>query len=113
MKISTNKFVILFLIAAFLFQFASNSLLGEEIRLFPGNGDWFPGSDSAIVWKKILATIIYPIKFILIGPQAAIFNEPDFAPPILMVACTLYWSAIASLISFLINKIKAPRGSNS
>ena len=52
MKISRTKFVILFLLSGFAFQFISNSLVGSEVRLFPGNGESFLGTGSPIAWKS-------------------------------------------------------------
>jgi hypothetical protein len=100
MKISRTKFVIIFLVSAFAFQFISNLLLG------PVNGEWFPGTDSPIAWKRTVATIIYPVKIVLVGPLAPIFNDPDPAPPIRALACALYWTVIALVLYYLISKIK-------
>ena len=99
MKISRTRFVILFLVWGFAFQIITNLLLA------PVNGDWFPGTDSAIAWKHTLAAIIYPVKIVLIGPLAPIFNDPDPAPPIRMLACALYWTVIALVLHFLLSKI--------
>ena len=70
----------------------------------PVNGEWFPGTDSPIVWKRSLAAVIYPIKIVLVGPLASIFNDPDPAPPIRMLACALYWTVIALVLYFLLDK---------
>ena len=105
MKISRTRFVAVFLISAFVFQFISNSLLGPEVRLFPVNGEWFPGTGSSITWKNTLATIIYPIKIILVGPLSPLFTDPDPAPPILVIAFALYWTVIALVLHFILSKI--------
>lgn len=105
MKISRIKFVIVFLVSAFAFQFVSNSLLGPEIRLFPGDGEWFPGAGSAVGWKNALATILYPVKFVLIGPLSFLAQDPDPAPPVLVLAFAFYWTAIALVLHFLLSKI--------
>lgn len=105
MKISRARFVTIFLFLAFAFQFVSNSLLGDEIRLFPGDGEWFPGAESPIGWKNTLATILYPVKFILIGPLSFLAQDPDPAPPVLVVAFATYWTAIALVIHYLFSKI--------
>jgi hypothetical protein len=99
MKISRTKFVIIFLVSAFAFQFTSNLLLG------PVNGEWFPGTGSPIAWKRSLAAILYPIKIVLVGPLSPIFNDPDPAPPIRALACALYWTAIALVLHYLLSKI--------
>jgi hypothetical protein len=105
MKISGKKFVIIFLILAFAFQFISNSLLGPEVRLFPADGEWFPGSGSTIGWKNTISKILYPVKIILVGPLSPLFKEPDPAPPILALAFALYWAAIAFVLYYFLDKI--------
>jgi hypothetical protein len=105
MKISRARFVTIFLFLAFAFQFISNSLLGDEIRLFPGDGEWFPGAESPIVWKNTLTTILYPVKFVLIGPLSFLAQDPDPAPPVLVVAFAIYWTAIALVLHYLFSKI--------
>ena len=105
MKISGTKFVIVFLISAFTFQFISNSLLVPEVRLFPVNGDWFPGTESPIAWKSTVSTILYPIKIVLVGPLSPLFKGPDSAPPVLVFAFALYWTAIALVLYYLLSKI--------
>ena len=105
MKISRIKFVIFFLVSAFAFQFTSNSLLGPEVRLFPTNGQWFPGTGSPIAWKSTLAAILYPIKIILIGPLSPLFIDPDPAPPVLVIAFALYWTVMAMVLYYLLAMI--------
>lgn len=102
MKISRSKFVIAFLVSAFAFQFISNSVLGPEVGLFPGDGEWFPGAESPLSWKNTLATILYPVKFVLIGPLSFLAQDPDPAPPILVIAFASYWTAIALVLHFLL-----------
>ena len=107
MKITRTKFVLLFLLAAFAFQFISNSVLGPGVGLFPKNGAYFPGLDSGINWKIWTAKIVYPFKYILIGPFASILNDPDPAPPILVIVFGLYWTALAFALYYLIGKLKS------
>ena len=106
MKISGTRFVIIFLASAFAFQFISNSVLGPEVRLFPLNGEWFPGTGSPIGWKSTLATILYPVKFVLIGPLSFLAQDPDPAPPVLVLAFALYWAAMALVLYYLLSKIR-------
>ena len=105
MMIPRTKFVITFLVSAFAFQFISNSVFGTEVRLFPGNGEWFPGAGSPIGWKNTLATILYPIKVVLVGPLSSFLNDPDPPPPVLVIAFALYWTAMALVLHYLLNKI--------
>ncbi|HNR08609.1 MAG TPA: hypothetical protein PKM27_14915 [Saprospiraceae bacterium] len=103
MKISRKKFVLGFLILAFAFQFITNSVLGPEVRLFPANGEWFPGTESPMNWKNKLATILYPVKYILIKPLSFLGKDPDAPPPVLIFAFAMYWSAIALFLHFLLS----------
>ncbi|HWB26548.1 MAG TPA: hypothetical protein VG738_13775 [Chitinophagaceae bacterium] len=105
MKISTTKFVIIFLVSAFAFQFISNALLGPEVRLFPANGDFFPGTGSPIAWKSTLAAILFPLKFVLIKPLSFLGQDPDPVPPVLFIGFGLYWTVIALVVHFLLSKI--------
>jgi hypothetical protein len=108
MKISSTRFVTIFLVSAFAFQFISNSLLGDEIRLFPRNGEWYPGVGSPIAWKNIVGSIIYPVKYILVEPLSFLALDPDPAPPVLLIAFAIYWAAIALVLYYLyylLNKI--------
>jgi hypothetical protein len=108
MKISSTRFVTIFLVLAFVFQFASNSLLGDEIRLFPLHGEWYTGVGSPIAWKNTVGSIIYPVKYILVEPLSFLTQDPDGAPPVLLIAFAIYWGAIALVLYYLyylLNKI--------
>lgn len=99
MKISLKQFVIVFLISAFAFQLIFNWILQ------PVNGDWFPGTGSPIAWKRNLAAMIYPVKLVLVGPLSHIFNDPDPAPPVRLLACAFYWTVMALVLYFILHKI--------
>lgn len=105
MKISRTKFVSIFLVSAFAFQFISNSVLGPEVRLFPANGEWFPGAGSSTGWKSSLAAIVYPVKFVLITPLSFLAKDPDPPPPVLVFAFAFYWTLMALVLYYLLNKI--------
>jgi len=105
MKNPYARFIIIFLVSAFAFQFITNSILGPEVRGVPVNGQWFPGTDSPIAWKRTIASIIYPVKVVLVGPLAPVFNDPDPVPPVLAFFCAVYWTAIASVLYFLFSKL--------
>lgn len=111
MKISRKKFTLIFLVTAFAFQFATNSILGKKIGLFPGDGEWFPGGDSSIGWKNFLATVVYPVKYVLIQPLSFLAQEPDPAPPILVIAFAIYWTVIAWIIYYILKAIKPAKAS--
>ncbi len=99
MKISAKRFVIIFVVSAFAFSIITNLLLQ------PVNGDWFAGTNSPIAWKRTLAAVIYPVKLVLVGPLAPILNDPDPAPPVRAFFCALYWTVIALVLYFLLNKL--------
>jgi hypothetical protein len=101
MKISRKKFVLTFLFLSLAFQFISNSILGNEVGLFPNDGQWFSGHNSSINWKKNLSGILYPIKFVLIKPLAVLVGDEDSPPPILLFAFTIYWTLIALILHYL------------
>lgn len=105
MHISRTRFVAIFLASAFLFQFVSNSVLGSEISLFPSNGDWYPGKESSIDWKSSLASIVYPVKYVLIEPLSFLAKDPDPAPPVLLLAFALYWAVIALVLHYVLSMI--------
>ena len=105
MKISRTKFVIAFLIFAFIFQMITNSVLGPEIRLFPADGEWYPGTTSSIGWKNSLASIIHPLKWVFIQPLSFLGQDPDPAPPVLVFAFAIYWTLLALSIYFLFSKL--------
>lgn len=109
MNISRKRFIGIFIISALAFQFISNSLLGPEVSLFPKNGEWFQGTESPIVWKRTAATLIYPIKFVLIRPLSFLAQDPDPVPPILLIAFSVYWATIALVLHFLLSLIKRRR----
>jgi hypothetical protein len=73
--------------------------------LKPVNGEWFPGTNSPIAWKRTLAAILYPVKLVLVGPLSTIFNDPDPAPPIRALACALYWTVIALVLHLLFSLV--------
>lgn len=107
MKISRIKFIALILVSALALQFLSHSLLGPELRLFPIDGEWFPGAESSIPWKSTAATILYPLKIVLIGPLSYLFKnpEPDTPPPIFLAVFVFYWTVMAVVFHYLLSKI--------
>lgn len=113
MKISKARFVFLFLLAGFAIQFISNSLLGPEVALFPGDGEWFPGTGSSVAWKNTTATILYPLRMVLIGPISPLFTDPDPPPPIMLLAFGIYWTAIALVLYYVFSRIFKRRKSAS
>lgn len=80
-------------------------MLGPKVGLFPANGDYFPGAESPIAWKSTLATILYPVKIILVGPPSSVLNDPDPVPPILLAGFVLYWTVLALVLYFLFGTI--------
>lgn len=110
MEISRTKFVILFLLFAFAFQFITNSLYLSETRLFPGHGELFLGTG-----KSVIATILLPVRVVLIGPLLPYINflrqEPDTPPPFFLIGFAFYWTFLALVIYYLLDKIKRSKKS--
>ena len=114
MNISRTKFVLLFLICAFAFQFITNALLGAEVRGFPAHGESFLGLGSPVAWKRAVSIIILPIKIVLIGPLLPLIDylrqAPDYdpPPPFIAILFAIYWFILALMIHNLLSKPKRP-----
>jgi hypothetical protein len=106
MNISRPKFVALFLISAFGFQFISNSLLGSEIRLFPARDEPFLGTGSPVAWKNAVSMLLLPVKVVLIGPLLPLTELADLPPPFLVAGFALYWTILALLVYYFLGKSK-------
>lgn len=104
MKTSRKKFVIIFVISVFAFMFISNAIFGTEARVFPWHEKSFRGTDSPIAWKSAGYHILYPIKFVLIGPFDNVFHD-DPPPPLVAAVFALYWSILALVIHYLLGKV--------
>lgn len=104
MKISAIKFVLCFLFCAFVFLFASSSLLDQ----LPES---FLGTNSQTAWQSAISTILSPIKAILIGPLLPFIEflrqDPDTPPPFFLVGFAIYWTLLALVLYFVINKIRS------
>lgn len=110
MSISRTKFVILFLVFGFAFLFMSNALFGTEVRMFPAHGDSFLGTGSPVGWKNTVATILLPIKIVLIGPLLPYIEflrqEPDTPPPFFVIGFVAYWTLLALGIHYIVTRLK-------
>lgn len=114
MNISRTKFVIFFLFFAFAFLFIANSLLEpSDPRLFPSHGQSFLRSESPVTWKNVVSIILLPIKIVLIGPLLPYIEflrqEPDTPPPFFLIGFIIYWTILASILHFLLGKLKRSR----
>ncbi len=111
MNISRKKFVILFIVSGFAFLFITTSLLGSTgPRGFPKHPDSFLGTASPESWKHVVSTIILPIKIVLIGPLllSTDFLRDDPPPPFIGIYLMFYWTVLASIIHYLLRKLKRP-----
>ena len=106
MKISGKKFILLFIISGFAFLFAYNVLIRSVVRGMPENAKSFLGSESLTGWKRIVSTILYPVKIVLIGPMIPIVNLPDPPPPFVGIAFVIYWTVLALVLYYLLSKLK-------
>jgi len=117
MKISRTKFVIMFLIAAFAFQFITNSLSLSEIRMFPAHGESFLGTGSQTGWRSLVSNILLPVKVVLIGPLLPYINllrqEPDTPPPFFLIGFAFYWTILALTIYYIFGRINRSKNSHS
>lgn len=97
MKISIIKFIILFVIAASVFLFATSLLLNQPPESLFGSG-------------SILSYILSPIKIILMGPLLPFIKflrqDPDTPPPFFLIGFALYWIILAASLHYLFTKIK-------
>lgn len=110
MSISKTRFVVLFLISSFVFQFISNSLIGSEVRLFPQHGDSFLQVESSTPWKSAVAVILLPVRIVLIGPLIPYIDflrqDPDTPPPFFVIGFALYWAVLALAAHYFLSKLK-------
>ena len=107
MKISRAKFVIIFIISAFVFMFISNALFGTDARVFPQPPESFLGTESPVAWKSVGYKILLPIKVVLVGPMlfSGNFLRDDPPPPFVGAVFALYWTILALVIHYLFGKI--------
>lgn len=112
MNTSRTKFVSYFLVSGFVFLFITTSLLGSTgPRGFPQPPDSVlrTGDDSGVVWKRVVSTMILPIKIVLIGPLALPqihFLKEDPPPPFIGIYLVFYWTVLASIFHFFLGKLK-------
>lgn len=106
MNISRIKFVLLFVIFAFVFLFATDLLLDQP-------PESFVGSESQLAWQSTVSTILSPVKIILIGPLLPFINflhqDPDTPPPFFLVGFAFYWTILGFGLHYLVSKIKLSR----
>jgi L-asparagine transporter-like permease len=109
MKIPRKKFVAIFLVSGFAFLFIYNMIIRSAVRLIPESGESFLGTESLIGWKSTIATILYPVKIVLVGPVLLLINLPDPPPPFLVIGFAFYWTILALVIYYIIGRIKRPQ----
>lgn len=103
MNTSRVKFVLTFVICAFVFLFATTAVLDQDPEAFFG-------SDLQAGWQSTLTTIFSPIKIILIGPMLPFIKflkqDPDTPPPFFLVGFAMYWSILAVILHYAIGKLR-------
>jgi hypothetical protein len=106
MKISRTKFAIAFVISAFVFIFACKFILDQP-------SEWLWITPSQAPWQSTISAILWPIRIVLMGPLLPFINflrqEPDTPPPFFMIGFVMYWTLLALVIHYLVNKIKGIR----
>ncbi len=97
MKISRFKFILLFLAAATMFMMVSTFIFFQPAESISGTG-------------TILGVILSPGKMILMGPLLPFIQflrqDPDTPPPFYLAGFALYWTMLALVIYYLINKFR-------
>ncbi|TDO23343.1 hypothetical protein [Pedobacter duraquae] len=106
MKTTKKKFVAIFLTSGFIFLFLYNLGIRSVVRLIPESGAAFLRTDTLTGWKSAVATILYPVKIVLIGPVLPLMDLPDPPPPFLAIGLAIYWTVLALIIYNLVIKIK-------
>jgi hypothetical protein len=106
MHISRIKFAFFFLIFAFAFLFGTTSLLDQPPEALLG-------TESQGPWKSVVSTIVSPIKVVLIGPLLPfikfLHQDPDTPPPFFLVGFAVYWTILAFIAHYLLNKVRQAR----
>ncbi len=109
MNISRKNFVFLFIIFGFVFMFVATSLFGSTgPRGFPKQPDTLLTTASPEAWKITGSKIIVPIKVVLMGPLllSKNFLQEDPPPPFVGLYFIFYWSILASIIYYIVGKLK-------
>lgn len=106
MNISRIKFIVLFLIFAFVFLLSTTIILDQP-------PDSLVGSESQAGWKSPISTILSPIKIVLMGPLIPfikfLHQDPDTPPPFFLVGFVIYWTILALFVHYFLGKIKHTR----
>lgn len=103
MNASRIKFVFFFLIFVVAFLFGTTLVLDSP-------PEFLLGSESQVSWKSTVSTILSPIKIVLMGPLLPFIKflrqDPDTPPPFFLVGFAFYWTILAIIFHYLLNKIK-------
>ena len=103
MNTSRIKFVFFFFVFVIVFLFGTTLLLDSS-------PESLLGSESQVGWKSVIATILSPVKIVLMGPLLPFIKflrqDPDTPPPFFLVGFAAYWTFLAIIIHYLISKIK-------
>ncbi len=108
MSITKTKFIIIFLVGGFVFQFLTTSLLGSTgVRGMPKYPDSYLKTASLVAWKQTASKFILPLKIVVVGPVALAgvnFLKEDPPPPFVALYFIFYWSLLALSIHYLVSK---------
>lgn len=103
MHISRTKFVVLFLLVAFVFLFGSRELLGQPF-------DAFDRPEGQAGWQAVLSNLLLPVKIVLMGPLVPFIDflkqDPDAPPPFFLIGFATYWTFLALVIHYVLNRRK-------
>lgn len=105
MNISRTKFIVFFLISAFVFISGTGALLDQPAESFLGSTTQSP-------WQSAVSTILSPVKILLIGALVPFIQflqqDPDTPPPFFLVGFAVYWTILALVVHYFLKKKKLP-----
>jgi len=99
MRSSRKRFVVSFLAFGYGLNFLARLLLNQSPEALWASPDQQP-------WQRFAATILSPIRVVLVAPINWLQQDPDPPPPFRIILFAVYWSALALVIHYFISKMK-------
>src|SRR5690348_8661375 len=100
MRLTRNRFVLLFLVFGYAFHFLTRFVLNQ-----PPEALWAAPNQQP--WQRHASTMLSPIKAVLIAPINWLQQDPDPPPPFRLILFAVYWSILALGIHRLLSRRKA------
>jgi len=95
MHLSRKRFVVSFLAFGYGLNFLARLLLNQSPEALYASPDQQP-------WQRCVATILSPIRVVLVAPINWLQQDPDPPPPFRVILFAVYWSALAVGIHYLL-----------